>query len=162
MVKTNFFVVLIFSQFSSLNYAIPGSDTRYCLCWGNTGAWLGNSSPDLGWLEWMWNSTLTTAICGQCLLKTYGDNLKKVAFSFSSLKIEFPKQNIQTSSQYKSLWNSWDIFRASGKGVDWWKDFTVWQSKLHGDSGRFLGLGTSRFRRECWTGHQLDRAQGLE
>lgn len=79
---------------------------------------MGNSSPDLGWLEWMWNCTLTTAICGQCLLKTYGDDLRKVAFSFNSLKSQFSKLNFQTSSQYKSLQNSWDIFRASGKGVD--------------------------------------------
>lgn len=64
MVKTNFFVVLIFSQFSSLNYAIPRSGTHYCLCWGNMGSPLGNISLDLGWLEWIRNCTLTTDIYG--------------------------------------------------------------------------------------------------
>lgn len=45
----------------------------------------------------------------------WGD-LQKGACS-SSLKIWFAKHNFQTSSQYKSLWNSGDLFRASGKGL---------------------------------------------
>jgi len=46
------------------------------------------------------------------------------------------------------------------------KDSTVWQSKLHGDSGRYLGLETrtrhKQIKERVWTGYQLDRAQGLE
>lgn len=37
-VKTYFFAVLIFIHFSSLNYAIPGSDTNHSLYWEDTGA----------------------------------------------------------------------------------------------------------------------------
>lgn len=51
---------------------------------------------------------------GSVVKNIWGD-LQKAACS-SSLKIQFAKQNFQTSGQFKSLWNSGDLFRASNKG----------------------------------------------